>query len=643
MQSVERKTRMPLKNTALLIGGFLILLLIVYGGSLSNDFIGLDDPYVIYNNLAIREISPATIKHFFVTYDPELYTPLTFLTFQLNYLVGGLEPFVYHLTNLLLHTANALLVVWLLTLLIGNRTAATAAGLLFALHPVNTEVVVWATARKEVLSVFFFLLAFIAYLKSRSNKVYWLSVGLFLLALLSKVNVFVLPILLLLTDLLKNRPMDRRTVLDKIPYVILSIIFVVIGLLPKENILASTTLIEKVLMASKSTLFYLWKFLIPINLSAFYPHYGSISFSSPALLASVLGLFAILIIVTISLRWTRKIAFGFLFFFLAISPTFVHFNRNAGIVSNSATGIQFASDHYLYLPMIGLLYLVATTLVWIWNRPGRLPVVQRTQLTIALSICAVFIAFGSLSHAQAALWQNSETLFSHTLVLYPYSTASRVSLSVIFRKTGRFNEERKILEDGLRFGTNSKILTGLGSIAARNSDFSEANRYYEEAIRIDPLNSEPYFGQGVILSQQGKLEEAYAAYRKAIALDPVYVAAYNNVGSLKLEEGKEKEAEENFMKAISINRSFLEGHFNLGALYRKQKRFSEARSEFEIAIQLDPTLLDARLELVQLYLQEGKNTRAFEQVKAVLSRDPQNEMAKALVKEMMKLGVIGSK
>lgn len=633
---------MSQRNMLLLTGGFLATLLLVYGASLTNNFIGLDDPYVVYNNLAIREITPATIKHIFTTYDPELYTPLTFFTFQLNYLVGELQPFVYHLTNLLLHTANALLVVWLLMLLIGNRTAAIAAGLLFALHPVNTEVVVWITARKEVLSAFFFLLSFITYLQPRTRGMYWLSVALFLCALLSKVNVFVLPVLLLLADFLKYRPLHRNVLIDKIPYAVLSAIFVIIGLLPKEGILASTTLSEKILMAGKSTMFYLWKFLLPINLSVLYPHYGPISWSSPKLLASVIELVVILAIVVMSLRWTRKIAFGFFFFFLSIGPTFVHFNRNASIVSDNSTGIQTASDHYLYLPIIGLLYLVMLTLIWLWNRPTRAALVRRTHDIIAVCFCIVLVTFGILSHAQAARWENSEILFAHTLKLYPHSTASRVNLSVIYRKTGRFDEERAILEQGLQYGVSSKLLTGLGSIAARNHSLSEANRYYEEAIRANPMNSEPYFGQGVILSEEGKLKEAYAAYEKAIALDPFYVAAYNNVGSLKLAEGKEKEAEENFLKAIGLNASFMEGHYNLGALYRQQKHNPEAMQQFEIALELDPTLIATRLELAAMYLEEGKNTLAFAQVKEVLTQDPENQHAKALVQEMIKLGILGA-
>lgn len=643
----ENAQRRPfsLKTGLLIVCGFSAALLIIYGSSLSNGFIALDDPYVIYNNVSIRSITPATIKHIFTTYDPELYTPLTFFSFQINYLLGGLDPFVYHLTNLLLHGANALLVAWLLTLLLGNATAGIIGGLLFAVHPVNVEVVAWATARKEVLSVFFCLLSFITYLSYRTKKsilFYCLSILLFLCALLSKVNVFVLPLLLLLTDFLQERSVTRRLCLDKIPYAVLSVIFVIVGLLKKQDILSSTTLLEKILMASKSTLFYVWKFIAPLNLSILYPQNGDVSLSSPVFLASLVSCIVLLVLVSISLRWNRKILFGFAFFLLSISPTFVHFNRNAGIVSGASTGIQIASDHYMYLPIIGLLYLVMAGFLWLWNRPQRLANAQKSQTFIALALTALCIGFSYISHVQAAVWKNSETLFLHTLALYPYSSDARVGLSVVYRQSDLFEKEKKVLEEGMTYGPNAKLLVGLAAIAVRQSDYLTAEKNYDDAIRIDPNNSEAYFGKGVLLARQGKNDEATVAYKKAIELNAFYPAAHSNLGSLQLVKGQEAEAEENFQKAVSINPTFAEGYYNLGSLYRTQKKTEDALRNFEQAITINPLLLEARLAVVPLYLEQGRNTEAFDQLKAILAVDPKNTTAKSLVKEMINLGIIGA-
>ena len=624
---------------------FFVIGFFVYGGSLSNAFSSLDDPYVIYNNLAIRQINIATIKHIFTTYDPELYTPLTFFTFQLDYLRGGLDPYSYHLTNLLLHIINALLVVWLFSIFYKNRLLSILAGLLFLVHPLNTETVVWATARKDVLSAFFFLLSFIGYLRYREGKrfAYVCSLLSFLCGLLSKVTIFPLPIVLLLADMWQQRTMSKKMLVEKIPYSFLSLLFVIIGLIPKQNILATTTLNEKILIGSKSTLFYITKFLWPTDLSILYPNFHPILWSTPEFLFSFLGFIILLIAVLASLRFTRTIAFGFGFFLIAISPALLHFNRNASILSGRAPGIQFASDHYMYVPMIGLLFLVISGALWLWNRPVRIHIQQKLHILVASSCILIFGIFIVLSMRQSLLWHDSETLFEHTLSLYPHSIASRVNLSIVYRKTNRFAEERKVLEDGLVYGPNSKLTTGLGSIYARQKNYVQAIESYKQAMIIDPNNSEPYFGLGVVLAEQGKITEALAAYDEALKRDPQYVAAYNNKGSLLLDLGKLEESEENFKKAAALNATFKESHFNLGALYTKQNKIEEAIQEYRIALEIAPTSIETRLALARLYLQTGRNSLAFEQIKAVLIQDKENVDAKNLFQDMVKQGLIGQK
>ena len=170
------------------IGLIIVLTLLVYGKSLGNAFVRWDDSMLIYENPIVREISWKSLKAAFTTYDPELYIPLTFLSYQIDYAIGGMHPFGFHLTNLVLHTLNAVLVFFLLQLLLsGNnpplplkgegrvrvagRGTAFLVALLWAIHPLNTEAVVWASARKDVLSTFFFLGSLCTYLKWRDGCV----------------------------------------------------------------------------------------------------------------------------------------------------------------------------------------------------------------------------------------------------------------------------------------------------------------------------------------------------------------------------------------------------------------------------------------------------------------------------------------
>ncbi len=623
------------------IGLIVTATIVVYFFSLSNNFIALDDPYVIYNNLALRAINLHTLKEIFSRYDPELYIPLTFFSFQIDYLIGGLHPFQYHLTNLLLHIANALFVAWIGLLLLKNRTTALLCGLLFALHPINVEVVAWATSRKEVLSAFFALSSMICYLYYRSNGKRWpyyLGLLLFALALLSKVNVFVLPLLLLLIDWFLGRRMNRSTLIDKIPFILLSTVFVCVGLFPKLSIFSSTTMVEKVLMAAKSTIFYWQKFLVPIHLSVLYPNANSISLASWDFLVSLVLFVAVVVVVLYSLRRTKYIAFAFGFFLVSIGPTLLHFNRNAAIQSASAGGIQFASDHYMYIPAIGFFLIIAFACSRLLEYTKTREGIGR-EIVLGIISC-VLISLGILSFLQSRVWKDSETLFAHTLKHYPHSIAARVNLSVIYRKSNRFDEERRVLEDGLIYGKNSKLLTGLAAIEKRNKNFDAARNLYAQAMDIDPFNAEPYFGLGVLQTDAGDTAAAYQSYSKALSLDPNYVSVYINLGDLFMREERLLEAERIFLTATEINPSSFEAFYNLGLAYEAQSKLGQEAYAFGQAVSLNPTHVDALVYLASAELKLGNMETGIQVLQRALDIDAEHELARAIVDALEASGVL---
>ncbi len=643
----QDSTRLPSPLACLLIVlGFLAVTFGVYGTSLANNFVSFDDPYVIVHNLAIRSLDFQHLKAMFSMYDPELYIPLTFVSFALNYAIGGIDPFSYHLVNLLLHAINALLVSWLMLSLTRNRAIALLLGLLFAVHPVNTETVVWATARKELLSSFFAFLALLLFIRYRRDGKRWAlatSIVSFVFGLLAKVNVFTLPVLLLLLEWREKRTIDRRTGLIIVPYFLLSIVFGLIGIIPKTRIITSTTLLEKVLMTAKGTIFYLQKFTVPTHLSVLYPNASAISLKSPDFAVSVLLFLVVIGLILLSLRKTRDIAFGMGFFFLAIAPTFIHFNRNGAIQSGTATGIQIASDHYLYLPSFGLLFLVGMLLLWWIRMEQRLQIRERNIVIASIASFILLCTFSYLSNQQSLVWATSETLYLSTLRSYPASALARVNLSVIYRNTDRPNDEKRILEEGLAFGRNARLETGLGTISARNGNIAGAEQFFALAMATDPTDAQPHFSRGAMLANMNKFDEALMEYQKALALDPQYVDALSNLGSLEVQRGHADLAEEYFRRAIAINPGFITGYLNLGYLLTSEKRIPEAIISFERILEIDSTALDARMELVALYLTTKNGGKALEQIKEILRIDPQNEQAKAILKEMIRLGIVGAK
>ena len=166
--------------------------LIYLPGVIRNDFVSLDDMLLITNNEHVHGLSPIHIWRVFTSYDPELYVPLTLLSYQMEYSIAGLHPFLYHLDNLFLHLASTVLIFLLFKRLTKNEFLALFVAGLFALHPLQTEAVAWAAARKDLLSGFLILLSlliFTEYRESGSRRFYKWSLAFYALALLAKVSV----------------------------------------------------------------------------------------------------------------------------------------------------------------------------------------------------------------------------------------------------------------------------------------------------------------------------------------------------------------------------------------------------------------------------------------------------------------------
>ena len=589
---------------------FFLVALLVYGTSLRNGFVALDDDILVTENLAIRMISPASLAFIFTHFDPELYIPLTFLSYQVDYLVGGLRPFVFHLTNLLLHTANAGLVFALMRHLLcsphqpapaadpaNTANPAHACGMrywrdlrrwipfavaaLFLVHPLNTEAVAWVSARKDVLSAFFFLLSLVMYIEyvdrmenteckmKNEGMFYIFSIGAFALALMAKVSIVTLPAVLLLLDWYMGRRIDKRSIGNKIPYFLLAFLFGIIALFGKKDVLSETTFQDGLLIAAKGTAFYLSKFLLPTGLSVLYPYTEEITVG--AFLIPLLVSFSLLtLLLTAFLRKWRTVAFSLSVFLLALFPSFVNFTK--------ASDIYFASDRYMYLPMVGLLALVG----WGFTKlhacttqtraSSALAPKSRPSTSLRTSTCAyvilplVILVFSFLSFRQSLLWRDTETLFAHVLSLFPDSHLAHN-----------------------KFG---------GSLLDRG-ETAAAVRHFEESLRWKP-NPRAYFNLGIVAIGNGDLETAHIANERALALDPDYAPAYENLGFLQWEEGDR----------------------------------AGAKASFEQAAALDPFSLQARLNLAAIETQSGSTERAAALLREVLALDPGNEEAHGALRSL---------
>lgn len=533
--------------------GILALTFLVYARSLGNAFVNFDDGLLIYGNEMIRGITPRTLRQIFTSYDPELYIPLTFLSYQINYLIGGLDPFVYHLTNVLLHAGNAILVSWVVWLLSGKKKAAAAAGLLFAVHPLHVEAVAWASARKDLLSAFFFLLALGTYLahrapgNGRSMGRYWMSVLWMFLGCLSKVTVIMLTPVLFLFDLREEGRWRWGHVKEKTPFIALSAVFGIVALFGKTG--NTSLLLEKILIGCKAIAFSLQKLFAPTGLSVLYPYTQPISLATPDLFASVIVVAGVTLVAVALRRRLPDLLFAWGFFVLMLLPTITNFAKGA----DAQRDVYFASDRYAYLSSLGFFFLIGLLVDSLTQRFGRIALVGLSAVVAVLSF---------LTLQQSLVWRDTESLFQNVVRRYSNAHLAHDFLGAAAYERGDTQGAIREYQASLAVRPNTMAHFNLGVIAEKSDRLGDAAEHYRNAIDMQPLDLDARINLGVLLLQTGEPQDALiifhaaldsvAAHRGERSLPEKLALLQYNLGAAYEALGKRAEALEAYRKVLEI-------------------------------------------------------------------------------------------
>jgi protein O-mannosyl-transferase len=564
----------------------LILVFIAFIPTLNNDFIpSWDDHIYVTDNLMIRHLDFASIKGFFSTAINGTYVPLTLLSFAIEYRFFGLDPLPYHVTNLLLHLACTLLVFRLFRLLKVDPVYAAVGALFFGIHPMHVESVAWITERKDLLYGIFYLASLVAYINHINNprsRWKWISLSLFFfcLSLFSKIQAVTLPLSLFLIDYLllrafglKSRASENETnsgysspepfpvrkeaargigtlkiILEKVPYLALSLIFGIYGLLVLGKLGAlqfndGATLWQRMFMGMFALANYILKFVAPFRLSALYPLPGSSTMSSLMLygLSPAILILAVYLVCRFA-RNTRAVIFGSLFFLVNVMF----------LLQVVRVGSAFAADRFTYIPYIGLIFIVIWALKEIDKRK------ESARRPVAVIVSLFIIVFLAMTWDRCETWKNDETLWTDVIEKHPSASP------MPYNNRATWFNARKQWDNSI-------------------SDCSKA-------IAIAPRESIAYSNRGLAYMSLGDFKKAIADLSFAVQIRPDFANAWANRGIAFLNTQAWDRAVADLTKALELNPRDADSYVNRGIAFDNQGEYEKAISDYSAAISIDPNL-----------------------------------------------------
>lgn len=535
-----RATQYSIKGPTL-IGIAVVLACITFAvfiPTLQSSFLNWDDNRLIVENPNIRSIDSNLIKWAF-TYATELWMPMTWLSFAIDYALWGLNSKGFHLTNIVFHAVNTGLVFLLTVKLIRCGTDITkrkalisgaVTALLFGIHPLRVGSVAWATERKDVLYSFFYLLSLFVYLRyvsaeSKKSNYYLLSLILFVLSLMSKPMAITLPVILLILDFY---PLGRfklmtikQVLLEKLPFFMLSFTLALITILahPLKGGLQELDIYPfpvRIGLSVQAYIFYIFKMLLPFNLVPYYPH----PFSMDIFSLKHIWPFMALATITSFAVWSvkkNKVFFSAWFYYIAtLIP-----------VTGMFQGAQVVADRYTYLPSLGIFLLAGLGVAVVFEKCSN----KCRPVIIAVLILLSGILAGK-TRAQAAFWHDSISLWSHEIDIYP-KTASLPYYyrAEVYISSGYYRNAIKDLDKVIEFSPqhgkpSAKAYSNRGSIYYAIANYQKAVEDFNKSIEFDPLNPDVYYNRGNAYLNLGDYQKAIKDFNKTIEINPGDAEAY---------------------------------------------------------------------------------------------------------------------
>jgi len=612
----------------------LIILLVsfaVYFNALSWDFV-YDDKDQVVENPWIRDIgniltifSKGVWSFKLEGNTSNYYRPLMHIVYMLNYHLFGLNPWGFHLVNILFHCGASVLVFLIIRRFLTEQRGTTPstylsppfiAAVLFASHPIHTEAVTWIAGLPDVAFTVFYLLAFYFYMLFRDGAkgCYAASVLSFSVATLFKEPALTLPIVLIIYDyqLRKFDETLRVEIKRYIPYVVVSAIYLslryyALGSFAPTESYASLSTYQFIINVFPLFREYLTSLLWPFNPN-FWHTFHPISSLFDAKGMSSIVVTTIFVVVAVAARNRNKMLFwGLLLLVIPLLPVFY---------IKGITGKPFA-ERYLYLPSFGYVLLVAVFLSWAKETLPHSVMIISIVATIIVGAYAV----GTINRNNA--WKDNFALWSDTARKSPDSANAHYNLGVEYISLRQSDRAMAEFQAAVRLKPDaSEAHNDLGFAYASEGQWERAIAEYQTAVRLKPDNAKAHNNLGVAYASQGQADRAATEYQTAVRLKPDFVKAYYNLANVYASQGQMEKAVAEYQTVLRLKPDYAEAHNNLGTAYASQGQMDRATEEYETALRLRPDNAKAHNNLGTVYRSQGQMDRAVAEYETALRLRP---------------------
>ncbi len=623
-------------------GVLLILTLVAYVPAIRGGFVWDDDRYVT-NNRALRNLEGLQQIWFEPQKVTPQYYPLTHTTNWIEYQLWELNPLGYHLVNVVLHAGSAVLIWVILRML--RVPGAWLAAAVWALHPIQVESVAWITERKNTLCGVLFFGSILTYLRyvgfSDSDWMprvavpapspdapadakpaeepwqpwqWWLlSLVLFAGAMLSKTIACSLPVCVLLILWWQGR-LNQKHALATVPFFAIGLALGIVTIVMERTHVGAhgpdwdLSVAQRILIAGRAVWFYVYKLLVPINLTFSYERWN-VDVANVGQWLFPLGVVAVLVVLWFN---RRRIGIGplvaALWFVVTLAPAL-------GFINTYPMRYSFVADHFQYLSGISLIVLAVSALA---NAMGPLPTRaavpsdaqpapqsapdSRTATAVVVS-GIILAALGYLTWSQTHLYKDAITLWRDVVQKNPSSWMANQNLAAGLLELARVDRAMENVEE-------------------LNKKLDEAEASLARSIELRHNNPDAWVNLGNVNMLRGKPADARACFAKAAELNPQQVGAWLGLGLTSAEAGNLAEAEQMYGQALEIHPGSASAQQGLGAVYAKQGKRDEAIAAYEKAVELNPGMSDARFQLAALLVAAGNDRAAEQQYRAILQRNP---------------------